>query len=289
MVDIYASDLSASEMPSGIDELTNIYLQEGNYNGASKQSYKSLNNQQKPFSDYLSFQVDPINQQTVINWNIPRQEGQFGNALWFSNIAEANWYMTFSLKGYPYFRHGRGGGPYTFQIVLSSETQPYYSNFYTPTLPKIKLGYHCDSFRQQAKPAVIVNNSSTLLNPDPVYINGVRYQLTKQDFTPIYEAIVPVAECGIVNVLTGYQIDIPVQGDTGQQLIFDINGRSGGKTMKLSARCGNFSANDTGDKYVITQTMATNSSCTNMQLTFAVNDGVAAANIDLNLQISEMF
>ena len=91
---IYATDTAIEDMPSGIDEITNIYLQEGNYGGATKQSYKGLAGQTLHFSDYLNIVEDIANKKTVISWNIPREEGRFGNAKLFSNIAEANWNIT---------------------------------------------------------------------------------------------------------------------------------------------------------------------------------------------------
>ncbi|MCV2885691.1 Hint domain-containing protein [Aestuariibacter sp. AA17] len=140
---IYATDTPVGERPNGIDEITNVYLQEGNYGGATKQSYKGLEGTIKSFSDYLEFDVDPDKKETLISWNIPRAEGRFGNAKLFSNIAEANWYITFAVKGFPYFNHGRGGRESNFQISITSEEASRFGNYYTPVLPKIKLGYSC--------------------------------------------------------------------------------------------------------------------------------------------------
>ncbi|MCF2827238.1 MULTISPECIES: Hint domain-containing protein [unclassified Pseudoalteromonas] len=133
---------TVGDLPNGIDEPTNIYLQEGIYGGATKQSYKGLENAVKQFSDYLEFEVDTVNQESIIRWNIPRSEGRFGNAKLFSNIAEANWYMTFAVKGYPYFKKGRGGAV-AFQVSLTSETSTRFGNFYSEVLPMMKLGYSC--------------------------------------------------------------------------------------------------------------------------------------------------
>ncbi|KAA1164391.1 hypothetical protein EU508_02360 [Pseudoalteromonas fuliginea] len=139
ITDIYPT---IGDLPNGIDEPTNIYLQEGIYGGATKQSYKGLENAVKQFSDYLEFEVDSANQESIIRWNIPRSEGRFGNAKLFSNIAQANWYMTFAVKGYPYFKRGRGGAN-AFQVSLTSETSARFGNFYSEVLPMMKLGYSC--------------------------------------------------------------------------------------------------------------------------------------------------
>jgi len=121
------------------DEPTNIYLQEGVYGGATKQSFKGLDNELKLFSEYVTFRVDAVAKTTTISWNIPRAEGRFGNAKLFSNIAEANWYLLFNLKGKPFFR-GRAGN---FQVAVTSEAAARFWTYYSPVLPKMKLGYSC--------------------------------------------------------------------------------------------------------------------------------------------------
>ncbi len=144
VTDIYATDLAVEDRPNGVDEITNIYLQEGNYGGATKQSYLGLDNSVKNFSDYLQFDVDTVAKETLISWDIPREEGRFGNAKLFSNIAEANWYITFAVKGYPYFiKRGRGATARAFQISITSEEAARFGNYYSTILPKIKLGYSC--------------------------------------------------------------------------------------------------------------------------------------------------
>ncbi|USD31009.1 hypothetical protein J8Z24_18805 [Pseudoalteromonas sp. SCSIO 43201] len=139
ILEIYPTE---GALPNGIDEPTNIYLQEGVYGGATKQSYRGIENAIKQFSDYLDVEVDPVNKESIIRWNIPRNEGRFGNAKLFSNIATANWYMTFAVKGNPYFKTGRRG-PVAFQVSLTSEASTRFGNFYSEVLPMMKLGYSC--------------------------------------------------------------------------------------------------------------------------------------------------
>ena len=125
---------------------------------------------------------------------------------------------------------------------------------------------------------------------DPLYIDGVLYQLSKEDFTPVYIShyIQAGRERIRVERLVAYTLSIPVYGDIGQELIFDINGRSDGYAMELSASCGTFSAGDSGDKYVISERMATEQSCTSMRLSFAVS-GSPPPSIELSILIAEAF
>lgn len=139
---IWASD----ELPPELDESTNIYVQEGNYGGASVPKYSSMNNGNKMFSDYVRIlEVDDVNKTTKLGWDIPRPEGVFGNALLFSNRDEVLWNITFAVHGYPFFQQGggRGRGASNFQIALSTEENARFGNFYAPVLKKLKFGYSC--------------------------------------------------------------------------------------------------------------------------------------------------
>ncbi|WP_281559075.1 hypothetical protein [Thalassomonas sp. RHCl1] len=125
---------------------------------------------------------------------------------------------------------------------------------------------------------------------EPIYIDGVLYQVTESDFTPIYIShyIQAGRERIRVERLVAYTLTIPVYGDIGQELIFDINGRSDGHNMNLTASCGTFNASDSGDKYVISSRMTTAQSCTSMKLSFAVS-GSPPPFIDLSILIAEAF
>ncbi|WDE11878.1 hypothetical protein [Thalassomonas haliotis] len=125
---------------------------------------------------------------------------------------------------------------------------------------------------------------------DPLYIDGVLYQLSKADFTPVYISYYIQAGRERIRVerLVAYTLTIPVYGDIGQELLFDINGRSDGHNMNLTASCGTFSASDSGDKYVISRRMTTAQSCTSMKLSFAVS-GSPPPFIDLKILIAEAF
>ncbi|WDE05415.1 hypothetical protein SG34_000230 [Thalassomonas viridans] len=127
----------------------------------------------------------------------------------------------------------------------------------------------------------------------PIYIGGVVYKLDREDFIPVYQkyALDPLCDDNpvLVRHLTGYKTNIEVLGDYGQELLFEISGRSGNKVMRLSVSCGEFTASDRGDKYVISRALATDQSCTNMELEFAFNDGMAATDIELSVVIAEAF
>ena len=128
---------------------------------------------------------------------------------------------------------------------------------------------------------------------EPIYIGGVLYQLDKADFTPEYNERWYWPPCEedpvLIKTLKGYTVNIPVDGDYGQDLIFDINGRSDGKIMNLTATCGAFSASDSGDKYIISKQMNTNGTCTNMELKFDFTSSIPPTMIELSVLIAEIF
>lgn len=129
-----------------------------------------------------------------------------------------------------------------------------------------------------------------MLLSEPIYVGGARYTLNKTDFNPIYISRVIFDHCRaepiIINVLVGYEVTFPVDGDYGQNLFFDINGRSN-KTMNLAASCGTFNASDSGNKFVISKQQNTAQSCRNMKLKFTFPSNSAPATIDLTVTISE--
>ncbi|WDE11879.1 hypothetical protein [Thalassomonas haliotis] len=149
--------------------------------------------------------------------------------------------------------------------------------------------YHCMS----AGPAQALTEQEYVTQAvvaEPIYIGGTLYRFSKENFTPVYEYVEYQTPCELIRIrkLVAYTATIPVYGDNGQQLIFDINGRSDGKVMTLTASCGSFSATDSGDKYVMFKQMATNQSCSSMELTFAAS-GAEAGMIELSVLIAEVF
>ena len=136
---IYPSDIQMDSHPVGVDEITNVYLQQTNTGSTIKQRFIGVDKQEKHFSDYLHFEVDAVKKQSVISWNIPRDEGYFGDGFEFSHHLQANWHMTFVLKGHPYFNQGSAALP--FQVTLSSQHPNTFSPILSPTLPKIEISY----------------------------------------------------------------------------------------------------------------------------------------------------
>lgn len=146
---------------------------------------------------------------------------------------------------------------------------------------------------QKASTMALASNQK-ISGLDPIYIGGAMYNLSLGDFTPKYEPVTlyPPGNCGdpvTINKLVGYNANVRVDGDVGQELIFDISGRSGTKVMTLNASCGSFAQSDTGDKYVISGRKVTNGSCTNMTLDFSTTSAIPASSIDLNVLIAEPF
>ncbi|WP_281559078.1 hypothetical protein [Thalassomonas sp. RHCl1] len=146
-----------------------------------------------------------------------------------------------------------------------------------------------DPLSQNLEELENIEASISQLALDPIYINGVIHKLTKADFVPVYKTIYYDNPClGAIRRFVGYKTSIPVIGDYGQNLVFELSGRSA-KSMKLTASCGNFSGTDTGSKYVISKSMSTNQTCENMVLEFSVDDYQQSSTIDLNVLIAESF
>lgn len=138
---IYPFGPPAQMSNSGIDEVTNIYFQDAKNGGITKQVFNAKGGRQKSFSDYLTFKVDFANHQSIISWNIPREQGVFSKLFDLGHQQQAHWFMTFVLKGFPYFKHSRGGGAVPFQLTLSSQDIKAGFVPVEPVLPKIAVSY----------------------------------------------------------------------------------------------------------------------------------------------------
>ena len=139
---------------------------------------------------------------------------------------------------------------------------------------------------------VAMSAQALTTEPPILYINGTLRQLDKSHFTPQYQITSTNLGCGgdpvFSRTLVGYTIDLSVHGDAGQDLVFEINGRSD-KSMHLSAQCGSFNASDSGNKFVISKQANTAQSCQNLSIDFAISDGVAPTYINLSVVIAETF
>jgi hypothetical protein len=125
----------------------------------------------------------------------------------------------------------------------------------------------------------------------PIYIGGVRYVVDQAAMVPVYtERYVPGGPCPgdfprYVKEFAGYSVDIPVDGDEGQSLFFDISGRAGAN-FNLSVSCGSFSAADQGNKFFISQRLVTNHSCKLMRIELKGSAALAPA-VQLTISIAE--
>lgn len=148
-----------------------------------------------------------------------------------------------------------------------------------------------DDIYSQFSDIKMIESAKTVVHVEPIFVGGARYTLNKSNFNPVYETRVilfpcPYYESRHVTVLVGYEIIFSVDGDFGQDLLFDISGRSN-KSMKLKAACGSFSASDSGTKWVISKSKNTNYQCKTMHLEFSFGNSTVPSYIDLNISISE--
>lgn len=128
------------------------------------------------------------------------------------------------------------------------------------------------------------NATGGIVAPGPIYVGGARYKINLSNLTPVYYSKYP-GSCGY---LVGYTTTFPVDGDWGQDLYFDLSGRSS-KEMSVSAQCGSFSASDSGDKWVISRQQNTGGSCKDMTLKFKFLRGLPPTDFNFNVMISEEF
>ncbi|WP_440056726.1 hypothetical protein ACSLBF_17750 (plasmid) [Pseudoalteromonas sp. T1lg65] len=137
--------------------------------------------------------------------------------------------------------------------------------------PRDVIPSHAMSIEEVLTAAEMVVQPTT-----PILIDaGVRYSLSKLNFMPVYVTRVafkidPDNPCSppervTYSVLSGYEATIMVDGDDGQELFFDIFGQSD-KSLDLSVSCGSFSAQDTGNKWTISERKTTNGSCSALSI-----------------------
>lgn len=124
---------------------------------------------------------------------------------------------------------------------------------------------------------------------DPIYIGGMRYRISTAQMTPLYRyyrAHPPRQDADWVCFRRhlGYRLQLPVSGDAGQPLFFDINGRSD-SSVTLNVSCGSFSGSDQGNKFLISGQMVTGGSCRTFDLELKNSNAVATA--ELTVMISE--
>lgn len=124
---------------------------------------------------------------------------------------------------------------------------------------------------------------------DPIYIGGMRYRINTSQMTPqyrYYRAYPPQqgADWVCFRRHLGYKLQLPVAGDAGQPLFFDISGRSD-NSATLTVSCGSFNGADQGDKFLISRQMVTAGSCRTLDL--ELKNGNAVTTAELSVMISE--
>ncbi|MFC3033726.1 hypothetical protein ACFOEE_14475 [Pseudoalteromonas fenneropenaei] len=128
------------------------------------------------------------------------------------------------------------------------------------------------------------------LGSDLIYIGGAKYSANKSDFIPEFETRVdtcPGQPPLVTSVYSGYSLELPVYGDSGQQLHFDIAGRAA-QNMTLTVSCGSFSATDSGNKFYISRSQVTGGSCTNMSIHFSFPETpIEPSYLELSVIVSE--
>ncbi len=132
-------------------------------------------------------------------------------------------------------------------------------------------------------------NEVTATVVEPIYIGGMRYRISTAQMTPqyrYYRAHPPRQDADWVCFRrhVGYRLQLPVSGDAGQPLFFDINGRSD-SSVTLNVSCGSFTGTDQGNKFLISGQMATGGSCRSLDLELKNSNAVATA--ELTVMISE--
>ncbi len=123
----------------------------------------------------------------------------------------------------------------------------------------------------------------------PIYVGGVRYNVNQASMTPFYRTRVIPGRCPdyepiYIQQFAGYRATIPVDGDSGQNLFFDIVGRASAD-MTLKVSCGSFTATDSGNKFVISTRQSTGGTCREMQVELTTS--APTPTVDLSIMLSE--
>lgn len=168
------------------------------------------------------------------------------------------------------------------------------SPFPPPTIPPTPD--NC-SYSQGMDPSVSFHERySNSMTGTKIEIGGEKHSLSENDFTKLYNEVekycvgYPVE---IIHQLVGYEIDIPIYGDVGQELFFDISGRSS-VNMMLSTTCGTYQAGDSGNKFVISTNSITKGTCTSLNVKLNFNPYVYSIfnkqppSFNLNIMITEI-
>lgn len=125
--------------------------------------------------------------------------------------------------------------------------------------------------------------------PLPEIVVGVNYQFDLQDLARV---TAPICKVEAYNKQTpvrniGYYLEVPVNGDVGQEIIYKITGVSD-VNMTLKARCGGFYAIDHGDKFVIDKRRVNTYGCEKMQIVLRTHYALPRS-LHLNVALLETY
>ena len=102
-------------------------------------SYGPIPQQGRSFSDYIQHIILPESQRSILAFNIPREETNFGSLLAYPENAEMDWEITLVVHGNPYFMTRRP--PVDFVLVFGSNYDDCFTCFGYPQLPKLNVYY----------------------------------------------------------------------------------------------------------------------------------------------------
>ncbi|TMN35350.1 hypothetical protein [Pseudoalteromonas sp. S2755] len=138
-----------------------------------------------------------------------------------------------------------------------------------PRNPRICSGPYIRSSAEGVEP-----ERFTAQSVEPVHVGGARYPITADDMQPLYETEMIFDRCFMtepqyVQVFRGFEMNLPVAGDYGQDLIFEVTGRVG-RALDLSVTCGlgehTFTLRDSGTKLLVSRRLNTYGTCSNMHI-----------------------
>lgn len=124
-----------------------------------------------------------------------------------------------------------------------------------------------------------ISEYALLNNAEPIFIGGARYQIQFKS--------APETPRGANSRL--FTADVPVYGDVGQTLYFDIFGFASPSSFKplISASCGTYFDSDIGPEYVMSKVMSTGGTCQSLHLSFVMIGYPFITNFQLSALISE--
>lgn len=150
------------------------------------------------------------------------------------------------------------------------------SLFAATTLQDINTPFNDYIITQETAELAALYGSYNTEQLEPLYVGSARYSLNKSHFKYIG-----------YNGIYKFEAKFPVDGDYGQELIYDIIGKLGPVYIAyLDVRCGNFYAQDQTQRIIISKTMTTSGSCKEMSVSlYTPHPGIGE--VDISVMVSE--